>query len=417
MSEILNTKKRDYKYNGPVQSSDYNDRIEENYKDLVYLYNKAASIDASLADAFERVMKDQRFLSAALTDMEDRVKALESSANMVSIHSFSQLDYGNFAGTDFAISSNELLYFDPIYNVITLPIVSNGSFSKIKFANQSSGQVIPQFFKARVDNSFSGADQPGVVLNSTPIYNCILDDPAKVWKRNIVVSSSITSGCQMMAYFKVPTESSGSYSANELRLNPYPAYGTDIVSIEYTTKSNPTLSDADGWTPLNDTNMYNNVSEAIGRVPPGGWDSVGADKIYNSGPVAFHFADKNISAIRILFSQRNYFTEMGSNVYSYGLSDIDVRYNKYLSSGKTIIKFTPSNGDVINSIVNITPKIYNVPLNLVSSAFSYRVIYEDGGVYSLTNPGASNSVWIEVTLNQLDDKTPPVLSDLIVQYS
>jgi len=35
----------------------------------------------------------------------------------------------------------------------------------------------------------------------------------------------------------------------------------------------------------------------------------------------------------------------------------------------------------------------------------------------LTNPGASNSVWIEVTLSMLDDKTAPVLSDLIIEYN
>lgn len=370
-----------------------------------------------MADSFEKVLKDQKFLSAALVDMEDRVRALEASGNKISIHSFSQLDYANFVNTSFSISSTELLHFDPIYNVITLPIVSSGSYSKLKFGNQSSGQIVPKFFKAKIDNSYTGADSPGVTVNSTPIYNCILDDPSKVWKRNIVVDSSVTTGAQMLAYFKVPTESTGSYKTNEVKLNPYPAYGVDIVSIEYTTKSNPSLDDSDGWTPLNDTRMYNNVSEAIGRVPPGGWDTTGADKVVNSGPLSFHFADIDVSAIRVRFAQRNYFNEMGNNVYTYGLSDLDVRYNKHMPQGKTIIKFTPSNGDVISSITNITPKIYNVPLNLISSCFSYRIIYEDGGVYTLSNPGASNSVWIEVTLDQLDDKTPPVLSDLVIEYT
>jgi hypothetical protein len=417
MSEFLNTRKRDYKFNGPVNSADYNDRIEENYKDLVYLYNKASVLDSKLADAFEKVLKDQAFLSAAVLDMEDRVRALESANNKVSIHSFNQLDYGNFVNTIFAISSTQLLHFDPIYNVITLPIISSGSYSKLKFGNQSSGQIIPKFFKAKIDNNYTGADSPGTTINSTPIYNCILDDPNKVWKRNIVADSSVTTGSQMMAYFKVPTESTGSYKANELKLNPYPAYGVDIVSIEYTTKPNPSLDDSDGWTPLNDTRMYNNVSEAIGKVPPGGWDSIGSDKISNSGPLAFHFAEIDASAIRVKFAQRNYFREMGNNVYTYGLSDLDVRYNKYMPEGKTIIKFTPSDGQTISNITNITPKIFNVPLNLISSCFSYRVIYQDGGSYSLSNPGASNSVWIEVTLTQLDDKTPPVLSDLIVEYT
>ena len=37
MTEIISTKKRDYQYNGPVDSSDYNSRIEENYKDWIHI--------------------------------------------------------------------------------------------------------------------------------------------------------------------------------------------------------------------------------------------------------------------------------------------------------------------------------------------------------------------------------------------
>ena len=58
MSEFIYTKRRTAKYNGPVDSSDYNLRVEENYKDLVYLYNKFNVIDQKLGEAFERVLKD-----------------------------------------------------------------------------------------------------------------------------------------------------------------------------------------------------------------------------------------------------------------------------------------------------------------------------------------------------------------------
>ncbi|WP_299105882.1 hypothetical protein, partial [uncultured Bradyrhizobium sp.] len=73
------------------------------------------------------------------------------------------------------------------------------------------------------------------------------------------------------------------------------------------------------------------------------------------------------------------------------------------------------------SSVNVTPKIYNVPRSLMSQAFSYRVIYpidaaagSIDSIYSTSNPGASTEVWIEVTLNMLEDDTAPVLSDLVV---
>jgi hypothetical protein len=123
-----------------------------------------------------------------------------------------------------------------------------------------------------------------------------------------------------------------------------------------------------------------------------------------------------VTAIRVKMVQRSYMEEEGNYVYTYGLSDLDVRYDKFLPSGKTIIKFTPPDGSLINNVISVDPVIYNVPLSQMSNAFSYRVIYDDAGNYSLTNPGASSSVWIEVTLNMLEDKTAPVLSDLRIQY-
>ena len=95
---------------------------------------------------------------------------------------------------------------------------------------------------------------------------------------------------------------------------------------------------------------------------------------------------------------------------------MDIRFDKFLPSGKMIVKYTPSNGDLINDINSVTPKIYNVPLSAIDEAFSYRVIYSNGSAYSTSNPGSSTSVWIEVTLNMLDDNTVPVLCDLVVDY-
>ena len=64
MSEFIYTQKRTRQYNGPVDSSDHNARIEENYKDLVYLYNKYNVTDQKLTEAFQRVLKDHIFTTA-----------------------------------------------------------------------------------------------------------------------------------------------------------------------------------------------------------------------------------------------------------------------------------------------------------------------------------------------------------------
>lgn len=417
MSDIIRSQKRDIQYNGVVDSSDYNKRIEENYDDLVNLYNKTNILDSKLSQAFERVIKDQAFLSNAIQDLEDRVTALEAGLNIMSIHSYSQVDYANFLGTQFSINSSDILTFDPYYNVVTLPLVSSSSSSKLKFYSNVSGQVVPDYFKTAIQNSYQGVDTSGAVVDTTPTYYCILDDPNKVWKRNIISSSTNPAGAQMMFYVKIPTEYTGTTKTNCIKLNPFPMKATDIYSIEYTTASRPNLTESDGWTPLNYNNLYDGLPGAIGKVAPGGWYELGSDTIRNSGPLCFYFGDLDITAIRIKMNQRNYFKESNSYIYTYGLSNLDIRYDKFLPSGKTIFKFDAPIGKLIESVANVAPVMYNVPNSLLSSAFQYRVIYKDGDVYTLDNPGTSSSIWVEVTLNMLDDYTPPVLSDLNIEYS
>lgn len=417
MADIIRTKKRDYKYNGPVDSSDYNSRIEENYQDLVYLYNKANILDDKLSKIFERVLKDHIYLTNAIKDFDDRLSALEQNNGTMSIHSFSQFDYANFISSSFAVAGTELLSFDPIYNIITLPRVSSGSFSKLKFGQAGIGQIVPDYFKATIDLSYPGVDTSGALVDTTPIYDAILDSADKIWRRNIISNTNPTTGAQMMLYIKIPSELAGSLKTNMIKMNPYPAFGCEIYSIEYTSKSNPTLTNADGWVPLNKNAYYDSDLSAIGKVAPGGWSVSGSDSIKNAGPLYYLFPETNITAIRIKFNQKNYMTELGKYIYTYGLSDLDIRYEKFLSTGRTIIKYTPAVGETIEQITNVTPKIYNVPLSQIDDVFSYRVIYDDSGIYTLDNPGANNHVWIEVTLNMSTDNTPPILSDLIIEYN
>jgi len=419
MSEFINTENKTIQYNGPVNSADYNLRIEQNYQDLVHLYNRSGILDQQLRQAFERVLKDQLFLSQAISDIEDRLKAVENSSGSektVSIYNYSQIDNASFANTSFAIGASSALSFDYIHNIITLPRIEASSYSKLKFFNSFTGQVVPDFFEAKVENSFVSVDTPGVTVDTTPIYHSVLDGSDKYWKRNIVANAASGLPAQTYVYFKIPTSYGGTDKSNYLCLTPFPAFGVDIISIHYTTIENPSMSQSDGWTPLNINKTYDGVAEAVGKVPPGSWTTAGSDIILNSGPVGFYFPPTPVTAIRVGLRQRNYIQENGKYVYTYGLSDIDIRSNKFMESGKSIIKFTAPTGTVIYDVLNVTPKIYNIPEELIPSVFDYRVIYKDSGVYTLENPGSSDAIWIEVTLTQLGDGTAPVLSDLVIEY-
>jgi len=422
MSDYLNTENKTIQYNGPVNSSDFNLRAEQNYQDLVQLYNKSGVLDQKLNQAFERVLKDHLFISRAVADLEDRLKAIEDSMETgkkkLSIYNYSQIDVSSFVGNpSFALSSTEALSFDHVYNFITLPKVEGSSYSKLKFFSGFGSQVVPDFLETKIENNFVSVDTPGALVDTTPMFHAILDKSDKLWKRNIITDYPSAAPAQMLAYYKVPNTYSGSDTCNYISISPYPLFGVDILSIEYTTKENPNLQQSDGWKPLNFNRLYDSNSGAIGRVPPGGWSVSGSDTVLNSGPLGFYFPPIKITAIRVSMRQRNYILENGKYVYTCGLTDIDIKSQKFLDTGKTIIKFTAPENTLIYSIDEVIPKMYNVPEELISTAFSYRVIWKDSGVYTLEETPGSSSVWIEVTLNQLGDGTAPVLSDLIINYS
>ena len=416
MTEFIYTEKKPQQYHGPMSSTDFNTRIEQNYADLVYLYNKYGVLDKKMSEIIERVIKENLFLSAAIQDLADRIRAIESqNTNQMSIYSKSQIDLIPFIGTQYAIPASQALEYNEYYNQLTLPVVSGSSYSKIKFINPTHGQVIPDFLETRIDNSLSGGDTTGAVIDTTPVQNALLDQPDKVWRRNVILNSPNPLGVSMYLYVKVPSGSIGSTLTNNIRLTPFPASGVDVVKVEYTTKTNPTLSNKDGYLPVN-PGYYDGQYDAIGKVAPGGWTTSGSDSIQNAGPLNFLFAEAPVTAIRILLRQKNYIVENNKYVYTYGLSNLDVRYEKYLPTGKTFIKFTAPDGKTINEITNVSPKIYNMSQSLVSQAFSYRVFYPNGSTYTPnSNTGTSNAVYIELTLNMLDNKIPLVVSDIIVQ--
>ena len=417
MSEYINTQRRTKQYNGPVNSDDHNARIEENYQDLVYLYNKNNVIDQKLSEAFERVLKDHIFISDYIKDIEDRIKALEGQSGQVSIHSLSQIDNSAIPQGEISVGVEELLSYDATYNVMTLPKISGASHSKLKFFTDNDGQIIPDFFETKISNSLPGVDVPGAIVDGTNVYNSILDRSDKFWKRNIITGLSSPYGAQTYVYIKIPAEYSGSKKVNFLKMNPFPAFGTDILSIEYTTTQDPSLTESDTWFPINRDRLYDGTTSAIGKVPPGGWTINGSDAILNAGPTAFYFAELEITAIRFVLRQTNFLVENGKNIYSYGLSDLDIRYDKFLPTGRIILKFDAPQGETISNVEYVTPLIYNVSPAILSQVFSHRVIYRDGSIYTTENPGSSNTVWVEVTLNQLPDGTAPVLSDLIIGYN
>src|SRR5688500_10216536 len=90
------TKYRPAQYRGPSTSDGYNERIEENYKDLVLLVNRARLSEVEKDELFRRIAKELIDITRVTLDLEERVTALEYAETMFSFYSESQIDTNRF---------------------------------------------------------------------------------------------------------------------------------------------------------------------------------------------------------------------------------------------------------------------------------------------------------------------------------
>jgi hypothetical protein len=291
--------------------------------------------------------------------------------------------------------------------------------SKIKFTNTDGTYTIPSSLETLVSPISTTADNSSAVVDTSQPVNAILAKAGKVWERNIITSSlNSADGAQCYLYIKIPNDLSAVAETNAISFTPFPLKMVDILEIAYSTDVNIALGSVGSqWKVLNDTSIYFNAAGAAGNIAPGAWTG---DEIISSGPKNFYFDPKPVTAFRIKLRQKNAFNESAKFVYSYGLSKLDIRYDKFLDSGKTIIRFDAPSGDTISTVKSLTPQMWNIPEYLVSSCFSYRVIWEtsyNSNTYTLSPVPFSKRVWIEVTLNKTPNSGTPSLSGLIMKYS
>lgn len=408
---------RDVQFRGPTDSEDYNSRIEENYKDLLVLINRARMAQANMDETYSRVVKEQYSLLRALEDLESRVDTLEIDANTLTFYRDTQVDNDRFAGGPYSITEVNQLNVDDRHGVITLPLVETSGLSKLSFANPDGEIILPSTLETKVVGVTGSADQAGAVIDTSEPELAIAHTAGRIWERNVIVPAPVAGGAKMYLYVKAPTDLFTTDKSNCITLHPYPALETDILEIAYTTKADVALDDGDGYTVLNSSAVHAGDPNAVGWVPPGGWNG---DTALNAGPKVFYFDPKPITGLRIKLGQRNYYRDNGQFIYSYGLSNLDLRYDKFLATGKALIRFDVPSGHTISNVTSVQPQIWNVSEAEIPRIFSYRKIWEtsfNSGSYTTSNVASSKRVWIEVTLNQTSGGGSPALSGLTLTYT
>jgi len=428
MSESLYSSMEHAQFRGPAMSDNYNQRVEKAYRDLVMLLNKVGLADEDARIRFRNLVKNHFSLMKTLEELKSRVVALEDiteleSGEEIAIYKLltffnsSVDDTNNFNGTEFEISSTSRCSIDTRHGVMTLPKINSSSMSKFGYSDNYGNFILPASFEARASGVIGTADAGSALISTSDVQNSAKDEPGKVWERNVTVSApNIASGSEVSFYAKPPEDISATVNANAIVVHPYPMMGCELTGVYTSSQQVINLNDNDSYVPVNSSDYYSGINEAVGWVPPGAWNG---DSIPSCGPKIFYFDPKEVNAVKLKIKQNDYYLENNKYTYTYGLSFFDLRYDSFLSAGKAILRFDAPTGKVINSVDNVTPNIYNVSEAELPYIFSYRAIWETAvaGVYTLDPQPASQSVWIEVTLSQTIGKGTPSLSGLKVEYS
>lgn len=417
MSDTLHTKKQAAQFRGPSTSDNYNERQEDVYKDLVYLANKIGLAEEDVLRNHQREVKEAFSLARTLEDLEARVSTLEAGENRLTFRHSTQIDNYRFIGTDYEINQIDQCYYDSRHGVILLAKLDASSLSKLLFTNSDGSTILPSSFESIARGSSSTADSYNATIDTSDPYHAVLGEPGRIWERNVIVDSPHASGAEVKLYVRIPTDASVTADTNVILVHPFPALGVELIEVAYTTAIDVALSDLDVYTPLNNLEIHTSNTDAIGWVPPGGWSG---DTIPDCGPKAFYFDPKTITGLRITLKQNHYYREGSKYIYSYGLSSLDARLDKFREESKTMIRFDAPDGETINSISNVTPEIWNVSEAEAPYVFSHRVVWEtsfDSGVYTTNPVPLSNRVWIEVTLTKTINKGTPALSGLTIEYT
>lgn len=421
MPESPYTQYRNYQFNGPNDSSDYNAMVEENYKDLVVLYNWLNQINETYGSTFRNTVYDMVGIKRKMDDLQSRIEALESDSvsGFISFNGANKttIDTARFNDTDYQVVEVDRLSDSREYPGLFLPPSGTSSAFQSGIVLTGDNVFVPDSVEVNVVGQTGTADTVGSVIETTQPELSFGRRRGINWERNVIVGSPDSDGAVLTLYVSVPPDVSPNAKANYVWFDPYPLFSVDILEVAVSTKPGPVLAESDNYVPLNDAPLNAGDEGSIGFVAPGGWNG---DADLLASKRLWFFDPREVTALKIKIRQRNYIVENGNYVYTYGANFLDLGYAKVLDTGKAIIRYSAPEGQTFDSIDNVIPQIYNVPAAYLPDVFSYRVIYEtaeDSNTYTEDNVELSKKAWIEITLNRAEDGTIPVLSGVDVEAS
>jgi len=306
-------------YKGPSTSEEFNSLRNDIHTDLTTLFEVTNTHEVKIKENMDVLMREQFFMQNRIEKLQRRVLELEAESKAKETGEESRMlrSFYHVEGMKDA-DPKKPVAIDTVRGLVS-PVPTKHQ-SKLSYLNDKGEYILPHSLEVKVVESNDvqplDASKQRVYYNidSQGIEKAVDGNRNTFWVRTSTfpATSGITEVYGIM-HIKLPMDILNNVYANTININPYPEYSMTITDIQY-------KGQGEQWNRI-DTYPVQKVSG--GSVTP--------TPIEECGKMVFSFPKREITELKIMFTQPYWFEHESNRVFVYGFQDIEVEYREFTS--------------------------------------------------------------------------------------
>ena len=388
------SEKREARFRGPTSSEDFNKWIDDNYYDLVQLFNATTINKDKIRDNKTLLLRENFFLQKKITQLESDLEAiLETIAGIVDDpNTPRKLLSNSFSSMDNIISNS--CHIDTNYGIAHLPLLQP-QISKAYLVNEDQEVFVPKSLKVELYESeapFQGIKEELLpAINRVETENIMKAFNGKrdeFWQRAVYKDNTIDEIYSIID-IELPQNIINHTKINTLYLSPTPQYSFSLLEVLYYR--------AGEW-------------RTLSTYP--GADIGEPQEIREMGNKSFIFIPQETVKLRLYLKQDNWISEAGSRVFTYGFKTVDIMFSRFQYSQSSLVTHfkIPDESLTFNTVEYV--EVVSAKGGIQdSSLVSTKIFLDENLEYPAQADNlemGTKDLYVEVTMKPKDGASPTI---------
>lgn len=386
------SRKIEARFRGPTSSEDFNQWIEDNYFDLVQLFNASRKNKSSIEENLSFLLKENLFMQGKIEKLEGLIETMQESIDSSKgILSKSFYSIENVSENNCKIDTRYGIAHLDLDQIPISKVYLRDNFGKVFVPNSLNVSLYESY--SPISNIRGKIELP--IQEDKSIINAFNGSKDSYWIRNHYTTESIDEVYAIID-IDLPRNIINHTRVNTIYLDPAPEFSFSILDILY--------SSSDTWERLD---TFPKMTD--GETP---------QEISDAGKLAFVFPYKDILKLRLYIKQNKWTPEGNNRIFSYGFKSIEVFFTRFKeeSSSFTVRFDIPDPSRSFSKILSVStlPSKGGIKTN---SGIETKLFLENGNTKNVneTLPSTTKTVYVEVSLFPVEGVTPTI-SQLNIEY-